>query len=90
MGKQIQIKFNSDGYAALMRSDAAQALLREKVEKIAAAAGGEPDFEADVQLVGGSSKLNRAMGYVRTATYEGRRAQAEDNVLIRALDAGRG
>ena len=87
---KLTIKFNSDGYKALLSSQPLQDDLQRRVNAIAAAAGGAPDFEARVEVVGGSSKLGRAMGYVTTATEDGRRMQAEDNVLISALGAGRG
>lgn len=64
-------------------------MMERKTEAIAAAAGGSPDFEPSVRAVGGSSKLGRLMGYVTTATYDGRRAEAETRALTRALDAGR-
>ncbi len=87
--KGVRIKLNSDGIRALLSSEPVQADLRKRVDAIQAAAGGEPDFDATVEVVGGSTKLGRAMGYVTTVTNEARRAEAEDGALMRALDAGR-
>ncbi|BAU32458.1 hypothetical protein [Microcella alkaliphila] len=90
MSKQTRISLNSDGIRQLLQSAPLQADMERRTRAIAAAAGGEPDFEARVEVKGGSSRLGRVMGYVATATMEGRRAAATDNALIRALDAGRG
>lgn len=89
MGAKVRITLNSKGIGQLLSSDQLQEDAKRRTEAIAQAAGGEPDFEARVQVARGSSKLNRVMGYVTTASAEGRRKQAEELALIRALDAGR-
>ena len=87
---QARIRINSAGVKQLLQSQEVQADLQRRANAIAGAAGGEPgDFRAEVEVLGGSSKLGRAMGYVVTATTEARRAEAEDRALTRALDAGR-
>lgn len=86
---QVRIKLNSDGIRALLQGEEVQGDLQRRVDAITDAAGGEPDFEGEVEVVQGSSKLGRAMGYVRTASTEGRRAEAENRALTRAIDAGR-
>lgn len=80
----IRIKLNSAGVRAVLQSAGVKADLRRRADAIAAAAGGAPDFESGVSVVG-----DRAMGYVRTATFEGRMAEARHRALTRALDAGR-
>lgn len=88
--KSVRIEVNSAGVRDILSSDGVLADLESRANRIAEAAGGSPDFEASAQVVGGSSKLGRAMAYVRTATQDGRRAEAEDRALTRAIDAGRG
>ena len=88
--KGLRVELNSEGLKALLQSAEVQADLERRAQAIAAAAGGSPDFEASVKVVGGSSKAGRAYGYVRTATFEGRAAEARDRALTRAVDAGRG
>lgn len=87
--KSVRIKLDSKGIRELLSSPEVVDDLEKRSRAIADAAGGEPAFEAEVKVVGGSSKLGRAMGYVRTATFEGMRAEARDRKLTRALDAGR-
>lgn len=89
MAGKVRIKLNSDGIRELLSSPEVQGDLGRRTEAIASAAGGAPDFESEVKVVGGSSKLGRAMGYVRTATQKGREAEAVDRALTRAIDAGR-
>ncbi|MEV8134296.1 hypothetical protein [Microbacterium aurantiacum] len=80
----VRIEMNSAGFDAILKSPEVQADLRRRAERIAAAAGGEPDFEVDVRV--GAS---RARASVVTATTEGRLAEAKNRALTSALDAGR-
>jgi hypothetical protein len=80
----VRVVLNSRGIVDVLQSEEVQRDLRRRAEAIANAAGGAPDFEAAVEVVG-----DRAMGRVWTATTEGKRAEAEDRALTRALDAGR-
>lgn len=80
----LRIKFNSAGFRKLMSSPEMVADLQDRGDRIAAAAGGQPDFEADAGV-----GRDRAHAFVRTATAEGRRLEAEDRALTRAIDAGR-
>lgn len=84
MVKKIRVKMNSAGARAILRSAKVQADLERRGRAVAAAAGGEPDFEVESQV--GS---NRVRTSVRTATQKAREAEANDRALIRALDAGR-
>ena len=95
MARKIKIVFNSAAVAEILSSDEAQADLHARGTRILDAANAAvPDsddaFKLSEWVAGGSSKLQRAMASVRTANYEGRRAEAESRVLVRALDAGRG
>ena len=79
-----RIEMNTAGAAALLKSAGVLADLQRRGDAIAEAAGGAPDFVAN-----GSVRRNRAHVSVVTATFEGRRAEATDRKLSRALDAGR-
>lgn len=80
----IRIEMNSAGAAAILKDPRVLADLEARGERAAAAAGGAPDFEVE-----GKIRSGRAHVSVRTATRDGRRAEAEDRALSRALDAAR-
>lgn len=84
MVKKIRVKMNSAGARAILRSAEVQADTERRGRAIAAAAGGEPDFEVETQV-----GANRVRTSVRTATQKGREAEANQRALTRALDAGR-
>lgn len=73
------------GYREFMRTPPVEALIREGVEKVEAAAG--EGFEAEVEPRSGRRRTPR--GSVRTVNDTGRKAEAEDRALTRAIDAGR-
>lgn len=81
VGKVI-VKMNSRGAAALLKGAEVQADLKERADRIAAAAG--PGFEAEVKV-----GRTRAMASVTATTADAQRAEANDRALTRALDAGR-
>lgn len=85
----LRLKLNQKGIRELLQSDEVQADLQRRVDRIAAATGAPDDYDARVDVIGGTSKLGRAMGRVVTATFEARKAEAQDRTLTRALDAGR-
>jgi hypothetical protein len=80
----VRIELNTAGVRALLRSDAILQDLVRRGEAIANAAGGSPDF-----TVNASFGKNRARVHVVTETPRGRRLEARDRVLTRAIDAGR-
>jgi hypothetical protein len=84
MVKKIRVKMNSKGARAILRSAEVQADTERRGRAIAAAAGGEPDFEVETQV-----GANRVRTSVRTATQKAREAEANQRALTRALDAGR-
>ena len=84
MFKSVRIELNAAGVRSLLQSSDVQADLQGRAERIAAAAGGAPDFVAESRV-----GATRARASVRTATFDGMRAEATDRVLSRALDAGR-
>lgn len=81
---KIRVKINSAGARAILRSEKVRADLERRARAVANAAGGAPDFEVESQI--GS---NRARASVRTATEEGRRAEATSRRLSSSIDAGR-
>lgn len=85
----LRIKINSDAARQILNSPEVFADIDRRVQAGVQAAGGAPDFEGETKRIGGSSKLGRVMGYVRTASAEGKRRQAEDHVLERSIDAMR-
>lgn len=87
MATGIRLKLNQKGIRALLQSAEVQKDLRSRTSRIKAAAG--DGFDGRVEVVGGSSKLGRAMGYVSTSSAKGRRKQAKSPVLQRALNAGK-
>jgi hypothetical protein len=80
----VRVKMNSASARAILRSPRVQADLERRARQIAEAAGGEPDFEVESRV-----GANRVRTSVRTATHEGRTAEAEDRALTQAIDAGR-
>lgn len=87
--KSLRIQINSKAARQVLSAQEVLDDVQRRVTAGAAAAGGEPDFEGEAKRIGGSSKLGRVMGYVRTASDKGKRMQAEDHVIERAVDAMR-
>lgn len=79
---RARIELNSQGVRELLKSNEIKADLQRRAEAIARAAG--PGFIAD-STVG----PNRARASVGTTDIDSMRAEAEDRVLTRAIDAGR-
>lgn len=80
----LRIKINSDAVRALLQSAEVASELERRGNAIVEAAGGAPDFE-----VQSTKNRDRAVAFVRTASSKGKKAEAEDRVLTRAIDAGR-
>lgn len=78
----VTVKLRLRGLNILMKSDPVQSEVARRAQRIAAEAG--EGFEAVVK----PAKYT-ARAYVRTADATGRKRQAEEAVLERALDAGR-
>lgn len=87
MATGVRIKINSDGLRQALQSEAVQQLLEQSAKRIADEAG--DGFEPEVKVMGGSSKMGRAMGYVRTVTPEAKRSQALNHDLQRAVSSAR-
>ena len=77
------VRVNNRTARAIRRSAEVERDLRDRAERIRAAAGAE-DFEVDVR-----PSSTRARVSVRTATFRGRYLEATDQTLSRSLDAGR-
>ncbi len=82
--KSVRIALNPAGVVALLQSAEIAADLEARGNRIAEAAGGAPDFE-----VRSTRNRDRAIAFVTAATPAGRKAEAEDRALTRAIDAGR-
>lgn len=74
-----KFRIHSKAIRTILEGEETQALLQKLVDDGVEIVGEE--YAGEVKVVGGSSKMGRAMGYVSTATYAGRRDQAENNTL---------
>lgn len=88
MAQKARIKINSQGARAILSGAEVRADIEARTARVARAAG--DGFESSVEVVGGSNKLGRVMGRVRTANAKGRVRQARSNVLQKSLGAGGG
>ena len=82
MPKSLRIKLNKKGVVALLTSPEVTRDLASRGKKIADAAG--DGVEATT-----TRNKDRAVVFVRTETYEAKKAEAADRALTRAIDAGR-
>lgn len=82
MPKNLRIKLNKKGVIALLTSREVTSDIASRSKAIADAAG--EGFEASV-----TRNRDRAVGFVKTATFEAMREEATDRTLTRAIDAGR-
>lgn len=69
---------------ALLKSQEVADDLERRGKSIGERAGGDPDFVVKVV-----KNRDRNVCFVTTATIEGKRAEAKDRTLTRAIDAGR-
>lgn len=81
---RIRLEFNRAGFRELLTSDGVREDLRRRAEAVAEA-GGE-----GVEMLEEQEPRTRAHVVVATVTDEAARRVAEDNGLLRALEAGRG
>lgn len=82
----VRWKINNAAFVALRNSPGVIADLKRRAEAIADRAG-EGIETRPAETRGG--RTGRARVAVVTASYTGRRRQAEDSALTRAIDAGR-
>lgn len=82
MAGNMRIKINRAGVVALLTSPEVTADLRRRGNAIAAAAGDGVEVQT-------TRNRDRAVVFVRTATFEAKKAEATDRSLTRAIDAGR-
>lgn len=75
-------QWNRKAAAEILQSPGVLADVRGRAERVAVAAG--PGFEAS-SMIG----RNRARASVRADTFSARVRNSRDNILIRALEAGR-
>ena len=92
MAKGIKVRLNSSGARAILTSSAVQADIMARAESIAARANGmvsEDEMRNDAFMASDASGPSRARAHVYTASDHGINAQNKNNVLLKALDAGR-
>lgn len=82
MAGSMRIEINRAGVIALLNDPKVSADLTSRGHRIAAAAGEGVAVET-------TSNRDRAVAFVRTETFEAKRAEAEHRTLTRAIDAGR-
>lgn len=80
--KSIRVKLNPAGIRALLQSQELTADLERRGERIADAAG--EGHEVTV-----TQNRDRTVVFVRASTFEAKQSNAENNDLLRAIDAGR-
>lgn len=78
----VRVKMNPAGARAVLQSAEVLTNLVSRAQAVANTAG--EGFEASGKVGSG-----RARAIVGTTTFESRRAQAKNNALLKALDAGR-
>jgi hypothetical protein len=78
----VRFELDSNGVKALLRSEPVRAEIERRANAIAEAAG--PGFEASVRV-----GANRVHGSVYATTVEAMLAEANEQALTRAIDAGR-
>lgn len=83
MATSIGVQINRKAVGDILKSPEVRDDLAKRAARVEEAAGAD-DFVA-VSFDG----KDRAQALVRTKTYEGRRKEATDRTLTRALDAGR-
>lgn len=84
MASKVRVKWHIKNWRALRNSAEVRGDLDQRASRIAAAAG--DGFTRRQAKVG----KNRARASVGTNSWESMKRQSEDNVLQRALNAGRG
>lgn len=85
---KVKLKLHNKGFTALRNSPEVRGELDRRASKVAHAAG--EGFTRRQAQPGTSGRRPRARASVGTTDYESRKRQARDNVLQRALNAGRG
>ena len=85
---KIKLKLNNRGFTALRNSPGVRAELDRRASLIAHAAG--EGFTRRQAKPGSKGRNPRARASVGTNSWESMVAQSKDNVLQRALNAGRG
>jgi len=81
-----KLRINSAGVVAILKDPKVAADLTNRAERIEAAL---PTDNGEEWKVNSFMGHDRAQATVRTGNVQARLASAEDNALIRALDAGR-
>ncbi len=86
MATKLRLEFSSEGFQAILESQAVADDIERRTQAVADAAGDGMVATMMKANFGGSP---RPMGVVATDTAEAMRAEAVDKALSKALDAGR-
>ena len=92
MARGIKVRLNSSGARAILTSAAVKEDLMARAERIAARANGmvsQDEMRNDAFMASDASSQSRARAHVYTASPHGVNAQNKNDVLLKALDAGR-
>lgn len=86
----LRVKINKKGVEALLKSDEVAADLRRRVENMWDAIPKDDDAKYEESYwIGKDRTGGRAMASLKTTNAAARKANAENNTLIKSLDAGR-
>lgn len=80
----VKFKWNMEGFEAIRRSPEAVAYLRERVDRVAEAAG--EGYAGRVDQAPGKKTLGRATGRVIAVSPKARAQNAKRNILVRLVD----
>lgn len=83
----VRLVMNKKGFAELRNSEEVLMDLNRRAERIERAAG--PGFEATPAYAGTRGSRPRGRASVGTTDRQSRREQSKDNILQRAMNAGR-
>lgn len=82
------IQYNRAALESILKSPGVLADVRSRAERVRDAAG--PGFEISSMIGAGRSAAGRARASVRAESFSARVRNSRENILLRALEAGRG
>lgn len=88
MGKQIRIKFNSDGFKQILKSDGVKSLVTDETKTIADRANGNIEGDSEgfsTDVIYGGYGGGRWVGFVSTTDLASMQAESENKALSKAV-----
>lgn len=88
MDNEIRIKFNSDGFKAILKSDGVKSLVQDNTQSIADRANSNLNDDSDgfsSEVIYGGFGGGRWVGFVSTTDFASMKAESEDKALSRAV-----